>query len=456
MLLLHKLFYRSYRFATGVEHWFRRRFTTAGIAVAAGLLVSMILGSDVTQTMAFQVFTLLAALLLVALLASLRFRGRFEIERSLPRLGTAGVPLRYRISIRNRTDRPQAGLELIEELADPRPTQAEFIAAEIATRNPPRADLLVRTRWLTISKRSPARTRRIVDKVSACAIPPLRAGSAAGVMVEMLPLRRGVLRFHGVVVARCDPFGLFRSFLRVRLPQTVLILPTRYPLPPQVLPGARRYQPGGVALAGSVGRSEEFMSLRDYRHGDPVRHIHWRSWAKTGRAIVKEFQDEFFVRHALVLDTFTDPTRADNFEEAVSVAASFACTVLTQESLLDLMFVGVQAYCFTVGRGVAHLDQMLEILAAVQLCPEAKFEMLSQKVLDHAASLSGCICVLLAWDEPRRKFVEQLRALGLPLRVVVITDAGEAGQLDPGPLRDEPESLLALETSRVAEGLARL
>ena len=25
------------------------------------------------------------------------------------------------------------------------------------------------------------------------------------------------------------------------------------------------------------------MALRDYRRGDPMRHIHWRSWAKTGK-----------------------------------------------------------------------------------------------------------------------------------------------------------------------------
>jgi len=108
-----------------------------------------------------------------------------------------------------------------------------------------------------------------------------------------------------------------------------------------------RYQEGGVALAANVGRSDEFVALREYRRGDPLRHIHWRSWAKTGKPIVKEFEDEFFVRHALVLDTFDGEPNSEVLEEAVSVAASFACTVLTQESLLDLLFVGNQSYCFT-------------------------------------------------------------------------------------------------------------
>ena len=118
--------------------------------------------------------------------------------------------------------------------------------------------------------------------------------------MELIPLSRGPLRFKGTAIARADPFGLVRSFVTVPLPQSVLILPKRYPLPPIALPGVMKYQQGGVALASSVGRSEEFVSLRDYRPGDPMRHIHWKSWARTGRPIVKEFLDEFFVRHALV------------------------------------------------------------------------------------------------------------------------------------------------------------
>ena len=202
----------------------------------------------------------------------------------------------------------------------------------------------------------------------AVPVPPLAPRGEAEVRVEILPLRRGILRFTGVTLARPDPLGLFRAFSRISAPQTVLILPKRYPLPPIALPGTMKYQQGGVALAANVGRSEEFVSLRDYRHGDPLRHIHWRSWAKAGKPIVKEFEDEFFVRHALVLDTFTDEPHSEMLEEAVSVAASFACTVLTQESLLDLLFVGAESYCFTAGRGLAHADQMLEILASVRAC----------------------------------------------------------------------------------------
>ena len=65
----------------------------------------------------------------------------------------------------------------------------------------------------------------------------------------------------------------------------------------------------------------------------------------------------------------------------MSVAASFACTLPTQESLLDLLFVGPQSYCFTAGRGVAHVEQMLEILASVRACSDQPF-----RALEHSGA----------------------------------------------------------------------
>ena len=208
-------------------------------------------------------------------------------------------------------------------------------------------------------------------------------------------------------------------------------------------------------MTSSVGRSDEFVSLREYRRGDPYRHIHWRSWAKTGKPIVKEFEDEFFVRHALVLDTFTDEPHGEILEEVVSVAASFACTVLTQESLLDLLFVGVESYCFTAGRGVGHADQMLEILASVRACADKPFAALEHHVIAHASVVSGCICVLQKWDEPRKKLVEKLQALRLPVLVLVIVPPGKS-KLDAGPLRAEPGTFHVLEVGKIEEQLAAL
>jgi uncharacterized protein (DUF58 family) len=443
---LYKPVYWIYCATSGLWYWSRRRFTLAGLCVACGCIAAGAVGLDIENTVTYQSFALLLALLILAFACSFFFRAKFSATRSLPRFGTAGLPLHYGVRVKNLGTKAQTGLTLLEELADPRPAFPEWIAFQMAESR--------RVRPFRVAQRRRKNPFRLAT-VKQAEAPPLPPNGETEMRVEVLPLRRGILHFTGVTLARPDPLGLFRSFSRTVLPQTVLILPKRYPLPSVALPGALRYQEGGVALAANVGRSEEFVALREYRHGDPLRHIHWRSWAKTGKPIVKEFEDEFFVRHALVLDTFDDEPNSEVLEEAVSVAASFACTILTQESLLDLLFVGNQSYCFTAGRGLAHADQMLEILASVKNCADEKFEALEHLVINHVSAVSGCICVFQKWDDARQKFVEKMRSLGVPLLVLVVVPPGKA-KPDAGPMRTEPENFHVLEIGRIGETLAKL
>jgi uncharacterized protein (DUF58 family) len=172
--------------------------------------------------------------------------------------------------------------------------------------------------------------------------------------------------------------------------------------------------------------------------------------------VVKEYQEEFFVRHGLILDTFEKTERSEKFEEAVSLASSFACAVQTQESLLDLMFVGPEAYCFTAGRGLALTDRMLEILASVRPCMDKEFDALPPIVFERSSLLSGCICILLSWDDQRQQLISNLLELGIPTLVLVITEAVDSAPLDPGPMQGKPERFLRLEVGKIEEGLAKL
>jgi uncharacterized protein (DUF58 family) len=442
-----KLFYRLYRFSSGRWYWAKRRFTRAGLAVLGAFILAALLAPDSDNNVTYQVLPLLLALLVVSFCWSWSFKARFAATRLLPRFGTAGCPLHYRIMVKNLSSKAYRGLALLENLADPRPSFEDFVAAERAEQR------ALQSFRFSDSRRTIAFRLATVKEAS---VPLIAPNEAAEVHVEVMPLRRGVLRFTGVTLARTDPLGLARAAATLPLPQSVLILPRRYPVPAIALPGTAKYQEGGVALASSVGQSEEYVALRDYRNGDPLRHIHWRSWARVGKPVVKEFEDEFFVRHALVLDTFTDHLHGEVFEEAVSVAASLACALPTQESLLDLLFVGPQSYRFTAGRGVAHVEQILEILASVRACSDQPFRALEHLVLGHIKAVSGCICVLMAWDEERRNFVEKIQALGVPVQVLVIVPPGERQLLEPGPLRDEPDRFSVLEAGQIESGLAKL
>jgi uncharacterized protein (DUF58 family) len=194
-----------------------------------------------------------------------------------------------------------------------------------------------------------------------------------------------------------------------------------------------------------VGDSEESIGLRDYRPGDPVQRIHWKSFAKRGEPVVHEYQDEFFERHALILDTFGPDGRV--FEEAVAVAASFAQALDTHDCLLDLLFVGEAAFTFTAGRGQLQPEALLAVLAGVQARPGGDFRVLHDAVRAKRSSMSGALCVLLAWDAPRRELVRELRSTGLEMRVLVVTAAA---------VDDAAPGMTVLHPERIQQGLASL
>ncbi len=440
-----RLMYRQFLLASRTQYTLARRLTGAGKLLAAALIGALIFGPNTRLTVSYQAFTLMLAMLTLAAILSVRGPRALEARRRLPRFGTVGEPLTYHVLVRNPGDDARVGLSLLEDLEDPRPSFATFATAHEpgeAGRNWfDRKVAYHRWAWLI------EQNRRL--DVGEHPVPAVPARTTVEVRVTAMPRRRGRARFRGLSLARPDPLGLVRALRPQEAPDAFVILPRRYPLPPFELPGSRRYQPGGITMATSVGDSEEFLSLRDSRPGDPLKRIHWRSWARVGKPIVREYQDEFFVRHGLVLDTFV-PEATPAFEEAVSVAASFAAAVHTQDSLLDLMFVGTEAYVFTAGRGVGHVDRMLEVLAEVRPCPDREFAALHRLVAERHGLLSGLVCVLVAWDDTRRALVDHLRVLGVPSLVLVVSDDAA---LD-APL--EAAGARRLAPGRIAEGLARL
>jgi uncharacterized protein (DUF58 family) len=435
-------FRRVYR----LDGWFRTRLTPAGYLVLFAMIAAAVIGINPRLTLAVQIFSLLLSLLLVALGYSLWFRPCLHIRRILPPMATAGEPLRYTLRVQNHGRKRQRGLFVTDELQWVWPTVEDFKRRhdpQDRHRNP--FDRYVGyPKWLGLIRRQQGAV------VEAQALPTIAPGASVDVIVPLVPLRRGYLRFAGHRFARPDPFGLVNAIRRVADPASLLVLPRRYPLARPQLTGGRLYQPGGVALAATRGDAEEFVSLRDYRPGDSPRDIHWRSWAKVGKPIVKEKRPEYFTRHALVLDTFGDPANETLFEEAVSVAASFVCRIDTEENLLDLLFVGARAYRFSAGRGLGGGEQLLKILACVESTAKDDFRWLHDAVLQQSGQFSACVLVLLAWDQARRALFDALRWRGVQIRVLVViseqsAEADTAGEQD----------VTFLPLGRVAEKLSQ-
>jgi uncharacterized protein (DUF58 family) len=451
---MRRLVYRALRAVSAFDHWLRERLTPAGWLALGAAGAAAAIGLDTNQTVTYRAFTFLAALLGLSYLASLLFRARVESSRDLPRYATAGEPCAYRVVFVNRGARTLEGAMVRERFRDPRPGYEEWRRA----REPgeerrnwwDRTIGYFRWRWLI--------ERRLPRDIDGAELGPLAPGDRRELRLAFTPRRRGRIELAGFTLSRPDPLGLMHGLARAPLAARLIALPRRYRLPEIALPGRRKFQPGGVSLAASVGDSEEFLALRDYRPGDPLHRVHWKSYARTGRPVVKEYQDEFFERHALVLDTGSDRGEDAAFEDAVALAASFVYTLDTHECLLDLLFVGPAApeqvrgsgvLSYTAGRGQLQSERMLEVLAAVMPSEVTAFAELSRAVIARRESLSSVILILLSWDEERRRLAAALRATGAEVRALLVCSPGEAPA-------EPPPGVLLLVAGSIAQGLARL
>ena len=420
-----------------------RRFTPAGLVLAGLMVGAAVMGIDTERSTTYQVFTLAAAMFIAAAFFLWRFRPQLAVTRLLPPLATAGEPCTYCVRLENRGAVVERGLIVQDQRADPRPSLTQFLRSGV----PPNARSFIerhsgyaRWRWLI--------NRRGDIHLDALRVERLLPGQSIELSAQFTPTRRGVLRFESVLLARPDPLGLVKACRNVRQPQDICILPRRYRLPRLTLPGARRYQQGGMALAASVGDSEEFISLREYRPGDPLKRVHWRSYARTGKPVVKEFQDEFFERHCLVLDTFVGPEHEATFEAAVSVASSFVCAIDTHECLLDLLFVGDRPVAFTSGRGVLEPERLLELLAGAQPTNDRPFAELATALLARRAELTSAILVFAQWDDARHDLCKRLVALDVPLIALAVVHPGQR-------IGSAPAWLKLLDVGRIEQDLAR-
>jgi uncharacterized protein (DUF58 family) len=135
--------------------------------------------------------------------------------------------------------------------------------------------------------------------------------------------RRGEIEVGPLRLVRADPFGLARRVREYGDRQTLLVRPRTVPLP--LLPSGRNHHLEGPTTDSAPAGTVTFHALREYVVGDDLRHIHWRSSARTGTLMVRRFVDASMPQTTIVVDTAAAAYHApDDFELAVDAAASIA------------------------------------------------------------------------------------------------------------------------------------
>ncbi|MBI5305596.1 MAG: DUF58 domain-containing protein [Chloroflexi bacterium] len=118
----------------------------------------------------------------------------------------------------------------------------------------------------------------------------LRSGARWSWSVRTLCRKRGRFALGPIIVSAGDPFGLF-VFHR-RMPQTqsaIIVFPATVDLA-TFAPPLGQMSGGDMSHRRTHHVTTNVSGTREYAPGDSFSRIHWRSTARTGRLIVKEFE----------------------------------------------------------------------------------------------------------------------------------------------------------------------
>jgi uncharacterized protein (DUF58 family) len=248
---------------------------------------------------------------------------------------------------------------------------------------------------------------------------PVDARGGASAAMSARFVARGEHHLDGFTAAAIAPLGLAVGPRLYTEPTKIMVVPRIANVVRLPLVVATRHQPGGVALASSRGESRDLLGVRPYRPGDPVRDLHARSWARIGAPVVREYQQEYFTRVGVVLDTDTrDP---EVLEAAVELAAGVLAHLARGEALVDVLVVGDRVHELTLGRSLGYLDQALDMLATVEQGPPLRAADLSRRLRPYLDRLSSIVIISLSGGD-RLAVEKTIEARGVRCTTIVVDD----------------------------------
>jgi uncharacterized protein (DUF58 family) len=208
--------------------------------------------------------------------------------------------------------------------------------------------------------------------------------------------KRGQFRIGPVTAEFSDPFGLSVHRHAIDDGDILTVTPAAVELPATGLAGARGND-GVTATRIRANPSDDDVMTREYRHGDPMRRVHWPATARHGLLMVRQEESVTTPEATIILDqrfssfasgTATTPASASqddetrlvtssSFEWAVTAAMSISAHLAERNYSLRLLdAVGDPAFRRSRSApdpdaeefsGAAGLHAIAEGLAAIQL-----------------------------------------------------------------------------------------
>ena len=163
--------------------------------------------------------------------------------------------------------------------------------------------------------------------LAEAALPGLARGATFTHEFVIPTLRRGVVPVGPVRTVRADPIGIVRRELVWTDLDQVFVHPRTISIPSMSTGFIRDLE--GNPTRDLSNNDVSFHALREYLPGDERRYIHWKSTARTGTYMVRQFEETRRSHLVIALSLATSDYASDEeFEMAVSVAGSLGARAI--------------------------------------------------------------------------------------------------------------------------------
>jgi uncharacterized protein (DUF58 family) len=223
----------------------------------------------------------------------------------------------------------------------------------------------------------------------------------------------------------CDPFGLIEIERSFDARHTMTVTPPVHALPEGQLHGEQSgtgdSRPRAFAAAGT-----EDVLIREYRHGDDLRRVHWPSTARVGELMVRREEQPWQTRATLLMDTRACAHRgsgpASSFEWLVTATASVGVHLSGQGYAMRLVsetYDDSAGHWHDRGSGaVGDADDLLEHLAVVNPSNRKRLEL----PRDHT-EVGGVLVALVGVLTPQDLSALRRLAQGAAAGYAIVADA---------------------------------
>jgi uncharacterized protein (DUF58 family) len=213
--------------------------------------------------------------------------------------------------------------------------------------------------------------------------------------------RRGKYRFGAIELVTRSPFGLLERRVTHHEPDEMIVYPTvgqlarRWHMLQREATETRRGQ-----RHDRSAQQQEYHGLRDYRPGDSPRWIHWRTSARLGKPMVKEFEQQHEQDLAILIDpwlprTKVTPEQRESLEEVIRFAATVCVeTCRHQTRRLLLGWTGPTPGVRQGPASVKLLHELLEQLAMMRPSSECQLSALLDSI--PAVTLREAVLIVVS------------------------------------------------------------